>query len=108
MPDLMTAGGRTAMIKSLTPNLSKIESTLARQSKPLLKTLRSVDGATLAKLGGGVAAFAAIFYAAQSLLTGKKPATKAAAKVVKAAKGARKTTATRGRRKPAARTRKAA
>lgn len=93
MPDLMTASGRASMLKSLTPNIAKLEKTLARQSQPILKMLGSLDTATVAKLGGGVAAFAAIFYAAQSLL--KKPAAKTAKAQVKRVRRAAKSGATR-------------
>ena len=96
MPDLMTASGRNAMIKSLTPNIAKLERTLAKQSKPIMKTLSKLDTATLAKVGGGVAAFAAIFYAAQALL--RKPDEKTAKTQVKRVRRAAKTGAARTRK----------
>lgn len=81
MADLMTASGRSAALKQFQPSLRRLESTLAKQSRPLMRTLQKLDGATLAKIGGGVAAFAAIFFAAQSLLTKKAgPEAKAPAK----------------------------
>ncbi len=39
MTDLMTASGRSAALKEITPALRRLESTLAKQSRPLLKTL---------------------------------------------------------------------
>lgn len=77
MSDIIATTGKA--LKSVGPSLRHLETTIVKQSRPLLKTLGRLDAATLAKAGGGVAAFAAIFFAAQSLLGSSKTPSKASA-----------------------------
>lgn len=88
MADLITTTGKA--LKSVGPSLRSLETALAKQSKPLIKTLGRLDAATLAKMGGGAAAVAAIYYAARALIGGGSEGAKevkaSAGRVAKAAK----------------------
>jgi len=88
MADLITTTGKA--LKSAGPSLKSLETALAKQSKPLMKTLSKLDAATLAKMGGGAAAVAAIYYAARALIgggtEGAKEVKASAGRVAKAAK----------------------
>lgn len=68
MPDLMTANGRALILRRIEPSLRRLEADIERQSRPLIRSLRGVDNATWAKIGGGAVAVTALV-AAVSILS---------------------------------------